>query len=501
MLWALLGVVWCLATVGGAFTAESPGDVINHIRQLRQNSMIVYDKMVRPTIAMPGPDTPDLVKVGMYLDRIWEVDPMAETFKIEGYLRLSWKDPRLSFNVSDSARHRFHNSRWLPTWWNGADAAIPGIIIDAMTDSDVVGMLWDPVLFISNSVNGKGVENTAGSVMIAGDGTVYRSVRFVDQLSAPFDFRWFPFDKQALLATVEIYYYSRNDVTLKWATGMDIAGTELDHCDAGVTSVSEWDLDGPEFSYGEDFVSSSGGTRYQKLTLVVPATRHPYMWQRSYIWPSMFIVLLSFMGLLLEPTTEMRCGMHVIALLTQVTLLSSLMDSMPSIGYLTWMEGWAVDMMVLTGLMLMECIVAAYAKHRIQAARAAAMKKNDAELGRTHSMAAARSELRLPTSVLVLGELDTIARACFPSIFISNTLLKELQLAQEPRTDSNGVVYAFIAIAFCGCAGVLAWSVRKIVDRIGLRRDAQGGSTDQEKELTDNPLKATLHTDSASDSA
>ena len=72
-------------------------------------------------------------------------------------------------------------------------------------------------------------------------------------------------------------------------------------------------------------------------------------------------------------------------------------------------------------------------------------------------MAAARSELRLPTGVLVLGELDTIARACFPSIFISNTLLQELQLAQEPRTDSNGVIYAFIAIAFCGCAGVLAW--------------------------------------------
>jgi hypothetical protein len=69
--------------------------------------------------------------------------------------------------------------------------------------------------------------------------------------------------------------------------------------------------------------------------------------------------------------------MHVIALLTQVTLLSSLMSSMPSIGYHTWMVGWAVDMMMLTAFMLMECIVAAYAKHTIAAARVAASKKED----------------------------------------------------------------------------------------------------------------------------
>jgi hypothetical protein len=372
-----------LLTAGGSALVRclwslSAGDVINIIKELRADDAIVYDKMVRPTLAMPGPNTAEQVKMGMYVDRIWDVDPVAETFKLEGYLRLSWKDPRLAFNVSEGAEHRFHSSTWLPTWWDGASPELPTIIIDYMTDIAVVNMLWDPVLYIGNSVNSKGLEKTAGTVMISADGSVYRSVRFVDTLSTPFDFRWFPFDRQNLLGSLEIYYYSTNDVELTWAD--TAVGTELSHCDVGpegIKDVSEWNLENPTFTRGEDFVSSSGGTSYQRLLLNVQATRESYMWQRSYIWPSTFIVVLSFMGLLLEPTTEMRSGMHVIALLTQVTLLSSLMSSMPSIGYHTWMVGWAVDMMMLTAFMLMECIVAAYAKHTIAAARVAASKKED----------------------------------------------------------------------------------------------------------------------------
>lgn len=94
------------------------------------------DKLVRPTVSVPGPDTPEEVRIGLYVDRIWHVDPVAETFMIEGYLRLSWKDPRLAFNVTAGAEHRFSRSTWLPTWWDGADPTLPTIIMDYMTDID-----------------------------------------------------------------------------------------------------------------------------------------------------------------------------------------------------------------------------------------------------------------------------------------------------------------------------------------------------------------------------
>ena len=95
-------------------------------------------------------------------------------------------------NVSDEHRHRFPDAKWLPTWWNGADPTQPNIIIDYMADNDIVQMLWDPVLYTSNSVSSKGLEKTAGMVMIAGDGSVYRSVRVIDTLNSGFNFRWFP---------------------------------------------------------------------------------------------------------------------------------------------------------------------------------------------------------------------------------------------------------------------------------------------------------------------
>jgi hypothetical protein len=449
--------------------------VINRIRQLREGDMLMYDKLVRPTKAQPGPDTPEDIRVGVYVDRIWDVDPVAETFMIEGYLRLSWNDPRLAFNVTEAGRHRFNPSTWLPAWWNGRSSELPTIIIDYMTDLDVVEMIWDPVLFIGNSVNPKGLEKTAGAVYLSADGTVYRSVRFVDTICTRFDFRWFPYDTQKLVANLQIYYYSKDDVLLSWAN--EPVGTETNHCDVakgGLPDVSEWVLEDPQFAYAEDFVSTTGMTHYQQLTITIDAARQYYMWQRSYIWPSTFIVMLSFMGLLLEPTTEMRSGMHVIALLTQVTLLSSLMSSMPSIGYHTWMVGWAVDMMLLTAFMLMECIIAAYGKHSIQAARDAITKKDGDALsthesttvellqtsdrlnpaswlyllsrvwcgviavaGRTTTDA---RELKLSTLVLVLGELDTIARMVFPCVFVSNTLLKELRLLQDPRVGARWAI-------------------------------------------------------------
>ena len=37
------------------------------------------------------------MRVGLFVDRIWAVDPVAETFMMECFLRLSWKDPRLAF--------------------------------------------------------------------------------------------------------------------------------------------------------------------------------------------------------------------------------------------------------------------------------------------------------------------------------------------------------------------------------------------------------------------
>ena len=147
-------------------------------------------------------------------------------------------------------------------------------------------------------------------------------------------------------------------------------------------------------------------------------------------------------------------------------------------------------MMLLTAFALLECILAAFAKQKIQAARDAAAKKLDLELGAMGEPGAADApppksnrELGLPTWLLVLGELDTIAQRVFPCLFISNAGLKELRLALEPRARWSGAVYVYCAFAFILCAGVLAQSVKTIVDNLGLRLpSAAAGEKTSEQE-------------------
>ena len=67
-------------------------------------------------------------------------------------------------------------------------------------------------------------------------------------------------------------------VYLTWAN--QPTGTEVVHCETaeeGLPELSEWVLEPPIFSYGDDFWSSTGNERYQKLQVTVKASRHSYM--------------------------------------------------------------------------------------------------------------------------------------------------------------------------------------------------------------------------------
>ena len=74
---------------------------------------IKYDNRVRPgranTSAAEEDIQPDTVKLGYHLQRVWDVDERAETFEIQGFLRLSWKDDRLAYKVSSTASAQ---NRW-----------------------------------------------------------------------------------------------------------------------------------------------------------------------------------------------------------------------------------------------------------------------------------------------------------------------------------------------------------------------------------------------------
>ena len=244
-----------------------------------------YDRLLRPTLAAEGGSTaPEQLKVGIFVDRVWAIDPVAETFKLEGYLRTSWNDPRLAFNVTAGNRHKFSDASWVPTWWDDADPTQANIKMDYVAHDEMIHMMWDPVVFAANSVNERGLENTAGLVNIAADGTVRRSVRIVDVLSSRFNFRWFPYDRQELIIDLQLYSLSVDDVMMQWLSQPAAGSTEVTQTDHAVDATgafpapSEWNLEPPQFTSGDDITFSSGLT-YQSLLITVPALRQSYMWR------------------------------------------------------------------------------------------------------------------------------------------------------------------------------------------------------------------------------
>ena len=66
----------------------------------------------------------------------------------------------------------------------------------------------------------------------------------------------------------------------------------------------------------------------------------------TYILPSFLVTFISLFAVLLPATMEARHATHIIAVLVQVTMLATLVEQMPAIGYSTWLVGWAFNLML-----------------------------------------------------------------------------------------------------------------------------------------------------------
>jgi hypothetical protein len=504
---SMAGACWSLilASLAGTGTAQQQlaqqpaskavvRDPAGVIAQLRASD---YDKLMRPNVHA-GLMTPDILKIGFLAVRIWDVNPVEESFRIEAFLRLSWRDPRLSFNISAGHEHKFSQTDWVPTWWNGSPSGLRSVTIDYMTDPNLIKQLWDPLIYSTDSVSPKGLEHSAGMVSIAEDGTCYRSVRIIDEVHTTFQLRWFPFDSHDLHMSIGCYALDDSQISMRWQ--QDPVGTETSGVGSELPDISVWKFSQPVYSRKAPWYSTTGHAKYTDLTITIPAARNTYMWVRGYIIPSLTVVIIALCGLLLDPTTEMRCGMHVIAVLVQVTLLSQLMDKMPAVGYETWCVAWCVDMMLLTALMLLECIVAAFGTTMVRKAQQSAdavAKKTDGI-----STVAVLHPVNIDLIFLVLAELDTIARAVFPLLIVSIVGYKLIKLVPDnpDRTDWPAAAVVWVVVFLPALLAAFALTTRSIVQKTqARRRDQETTALDTAAATRDDELAAAAGYETASD--
>jgi len=223
------------------------------------------------------PDSLVEVDANLYINKIYNVNSVEETYQIDGYLEFEWIDERLSFDTETADKPMiFENDK-----------------ASDLIKSDV----WVPAF---EFVNIQGKQDTQHfQVSIQPDGTVTYEERFFGVFHTEMNFRKFPFDYKKFVVEIEPFSYDQN--FLKFGA-LTLFPDTSDTCQAlDMTLGKDWNLTGinvhTDFSeYGQPDALSTGEEYgiYSRAVFEVHAKRISgyFIWQ--VLLPLFLIILASF---------------------------------------------------------------------------------------------------------------------------------------------------------------------------------------------------------------
>nr|4X5T_A Chain A, Proton-gated ion channel,GLRA1 protein,GLRA1 protein [synthetic construct]4X5T_B Chain B, Proton-gated ion channel,GLRA1 protein,GLRA1 protein [synthetic construct]4X5T_C Chain C, Proton-gated ion channel,GLRA1 protein,GLRA1 protein [synthetic construct]4X5T_D Chain D, Proton-gated ion channel,GLRA1 protein,GLRA1 protein [synthetic construct]4X5T_E Chain E, Proton-gated ion channel,GLRA1 protein,GLRA1 protein [synthetic construct] len=286
----------------------------------------------------PIADEPLTVNTGIYLIECYSLDDKAETFKVNAFLSLSWKDRRLAFDpVRSGVRVKTYEPEaiWIPE--------IRFVNVENARDADVVDISVSP------------------------DGTVQYLERFSARVLSPLDFRRFPMDSQ----TLHIYLIVRSVDTRNIVLAVDLekVGKNDD------VFLTGWDIESftavvkPANFALEDRLES-------KLDYQLRISRQMgYYLIQMYI-PSLLIVILSWISFWINmDAAPARVGLGITTVLTMTTQSSGSRASLPKVSYVKAIDIWMAVCLLFVFSALLEYAAVNFVSRQSQPQRAKKIDK------------------------------------------------------------------------------------------------------------------------------
>ena len=266
------------------------------------------------------------VTMQIYVDRFHPLDQNAKTWGLDGFVRAWWTDLRLRYWREDNATcasmvpEDFHLSR------------------------DETRRIWRPDLYWEDAVDVKlpalemGYTDGAGEMMsVSPDGTVFwsRQARFT--LTCPMDLALLPFDSQQCSHMAGLYSQKADHVQLRWKPEVEA----IANWNSPANCISGWVVTAHA---QEDVVQSfsSGNYTYAKATLAF--TRQPKAFLLNYFMQSAVMVVISWLGFLIDPeATPARVALGIITVMVVLQNYIALSRELPAPDddHWTWL-GWFV---------------------------------------------------------------------------------------------------------------------------------------------------------------
>ena len=270
----------------------------------------------------PGsPGAPVPVKVGLYITNLGDIDEVRERVELDGYLIVSWKDPRLAAAPAASNGTNY--------WQRYRE-----------------GQIWMPSLELANAVTRR--ERLSFSILANAQGSVRYVEHFDAQVSSDFLLRQFPFDKQNLQVIVQPFLTDRTQLELSVDLGSSGVGGDT------WVELPEWKILG--------LAATAETLKIRNVVGDIPQIRFDLKVRRRlafYLWkvflPILIMVLVSWCVFWIELSQfDWQAKIVVTTMLTLIAFSFAIERNLPRIGYLTFFDGVFLTSFVFIFLAMIE---------------------------------------------------------------------------------------------------------------------------------------------------
>ncbi|SBS31076.1 Cys-loop ligand-gated ion channel [Marinomonas spartinae] len=251
-----------------------------------------------------------IVNVSISINKIYGINTVDQTYKIDGYLVASWQDNTIKLKPKTGQRIYENQSA------------------DKIISKDNV---WFPAFEFINTVGKRQTANKR--LIISSTGEVTYNERFQGTFSTEMDFRHFPFDEQNFKIIMEPFSYEKSQLVF------GSAHIFLEKPDN--KSLSEWKIeDKPKATVSQHVyhhLDDAENTFFSRLTISIKAQRKAdyYLWQ--FILPLSIILAASWSVFWIRGFPE-RLNTSFTMMLTVVAYTFYTSNILPRLPYTTFIQ-------------------------------------------------------------------------------------------------------------------------------------------------------------------
>jgi hypothetical protein len=305
---------------------ESRGIELNAETQTTAEILVMLNEPVY--VSQPNPDGATPVGIGLYVIEIADIDPSDNTFQVDGFLDLTWCDPRERFDPEETGVEK-------------------EIFLEHDVELKLQRMWWPDIEFV-NEIQPRQMENE--ELIIEPDGSIEYREKFSAKLATDFNMQRFPFDTQTLIIEIESFAWSSKD--LIFVVEDDIVGFSDEF------SIPEWEIIGIQ-EHLETKQEVRDRNPYSELVVEITVERDPGFYLTKIMIPLIIITSISWAVFwMVGDGLADRMSVSFTGVLAAVAYQFIISEALPRHIYNTFMDAIVLFSFIMMTLTIIENIIA-----------------------------------------------------------------------------------------------------------------------------------------------